>query len=142
MASPGNRPRIALVAYAMYCGGMEAFLLRLGRYLKEHDCDVEVITTIEQGEWFGRWAELGIRADHVAGHDSRILPILHSQRVLTRIRSGNYDVVFLNHARHAQASLARVPEELIAIPVLHNDTPEIYQVGCGNAAAWNVAVAV
>jgi glycosyltransferase involved in cell wall biosynthesis len=144
MAGQTRQPRIALVTYAMYCGGMEAFLLRLGRYLKQHGCDIEVITTVEPGEWFGRWAELHIKAEHVTGHESSGLlrPLFHSQRVLSRLRAGNYDVVFLNHARHAQASLSRLPENVIVIPVLHNDAPEIYKVGCGNPDAWNVAVAV
>lgn len=139
-----NQTRIALVTYAMHCGGMEAYLLRLGRYLKQQGCDIEVITTVEPGEWFGRWAELHIKADHVTGYGSFgfLLPLVHSQRVVSRLRAGNYDVVILNHARHAQASLSRLPENVIVIPVLHNDAEEIYKVGCGNPDAWNVAVAV
>jgi glycosyltransferase involved in cell wall biosynthesis len=35
-----------------------------------------------------------------------------------------------------------LPEDVVCIPVLHNDNEEIYQVGCGNPGAWNVAVAV
>lgn len=137
-------PRIALVTYAMYCGGMEAVLLRLGRYLGQQGCDVEVITTIEPGEWFGRWAELQIKADHVAGYArfNVLVPLLHSLRVGDRLLAGQYDVVFLNHTRHAQAAIARLPEHVVVIPVLHNDADEIYDVGCGNQDAWNVAVGV
>jgi glycosyltransferase involved in cell wall biosynthesis len=139
-----RQPRIAFVTYAMHCGGMEAVLLRLGRYLRQHGCDLEVITTIEPGEWFGRWSEWHIKADHVAGHDSGafLAPLLHSRRVSSRLRDGNYDVVFLNHVRHAQATITRLPEKVAVIPVLHNDAPAIYEVGCGNPDAWNVAVAV
>jgi glycosyltransferase involved in cell wall biosynthesis len=139
-----RQPRIAFVTYAMHCGGMEAFLLRLGRYLRQHGCDVEVITTIEPGEWFGRLSELQIKAQHVAGYSqsSALVPLRHSLRVGSKLAAGKYDVVFLNHARHAQASIARLPENVVAIPILHNDADEIYDVGCGNQDAWNVAVGV
>jgi glycosyltransferase involved in cell wall biosynthesis len=137
-------PRIAFVTYAMYCGGMEAFLLRLGRFLRQQGCEIEVITTTEPGEWFRRWEELHIHAEHVAGAQSPgfLVPPVHSFRVAARLRQGNYDVILLNHARHAQASLARLSDNVIVIPILHNDTEEIYKVGCGNRDAWNVAVAV
>jgi glycosyltransferase involved in cell wall biosynthesis len=139
-----RRPRIAFVTYAMYCGGMEAFLLRLARFLRQQGCEIEVITTIEPGEWFHRWEELHIPAEHVAGAQSPgfLVPPVHSLRVAARLRQGNYDVILLNHARHAQASLARLSDDVIVIPILHNDTEEIYKVGCGNRDAWNVAVAV
>lgn len=139
-----HQPRIAFVTYAMHCGGMEAVLLRLGHYLREQGCDLEVITTLEPGEWFGRFSELHIKAEHVPGYrpSSPLMPLLHSRRVGSRLARGKYDVVFLHHARHAQAALAQLPEHVVAIPVLHNDVNEIYEVGCGNPDAWNVAVAV
>lgn len=132
------------MTYTMYCGGMEAVLLRLGRYLRQQGCDVEVITTLEPGEWFGRWAELQIKAEHIAGYrrSSFLAPLLHSQRVGAMLAAGEYDVVFLHHTRHGQASIAQLPEHVVVIPVLHNDVNEIYDVGCGNHDAWNVAVGV
>lgn len=144
MARGPKRTRIALVTYAMHCGGMESFLLRLARYLHQRDYDVELITTVEPGEWFGRVGELQIRAEHIAGYrpSGGLAPLQHSLRVSTRLARGRYDVILLNHARHAQAALARLPENVVVIPVLHNDVEEIYQVGCGNQDAWNVAVAV
>jgi glycosyltransferase involved in cell wall biosynthesis len=144
MASTPKQTRIALVTYAMHCGGMESVLLRLARYLRQQDYQVELITTIEPGEWFGRVAELGIKAEHVPGYhrSGGLAPLRHSLRVGNRLARGKYDVILLNHARHAQAALARLPENVVVIPVLHNDVEEIYQVGCGNPDAWNVAVAV
>lgn len=139
-----RQPRIAFVTYAMHCGGMEAVLLRLGNYLRQEGCDVEVITTIEPGEWFGRLSELDIKARHVAGYSRSgfFAPLQHSLRVSAQLTAGEYDLIFLNHARHAQATLARLPEHVVAIPILHNDVEEIYEVGCGNQDAWNAAVAV
>jgi glycosyltransferase involved in cell wall biosynthesis len=139
-----RRPRIAFVTYAMHCGGMETFILRLGTYLRQEGCEVELVTTIEPGEWFGRLAELNIRAHHVAGYSPSgpLTPYEHSLRVGTQLTAGEYDLIFLNHAKHAQAVLARLPESVVAIPILHNDVKDIYQVGCGNPDAWNAAVAV
>jgi glycosyltransferase involved in cell wall biosynthesis len=140
-----QRPvRVAFVTYSMHFGGMEALLLRLGNYLRLHGCDVEAVTTVEPGEWFSRWSEVQIKATHVKGYDRRsfLVPWLHSQRVASALTERDYDVLFLNHSRHAQASLAQLPENVIVIPILHNDKDEIYDVGCANPDAWNVAVGV
>jgi glycosyltransferase involved in cell wall biosynthesis len=128
----------------MYCGGMEAVLLRLGRYLRKQGCHVEVITTVEPGEWFGRLAEVGIRGSHVAGDSGSgiMTTVQHTRRVCARLSSGHYDVIFLNHSRHAQAGLGGLPDHAVVVPVLHNDTEEIYRVGLANSEAWNMAVAV
>jgi len=139
-----RHPKIAFVTYAMHCGGVEAFLLRLGSYLLQEGCNVEVITTIEPGEWFGRLSELQIKAHHVAGYTRSgvLAPSQHSLRVGAQLIAGDYDLVFLNHARHAQAALARLPEQVVVVPILHNHVEEIYEVGCGNKDAWNAVVGV
>jgi glycosyltransferase involved in cell wall biosynthesis len=139
-----RQPRIALVTYAMHCGGLEAFLLRLGGYLRHQGYDVEVITTLERGEWFGRVAELGMKASDVSGRSAWqfLTPLQHSDGIRSKLASGGYDVIFLNHSRHAQACIGGLPNDMLIIPVLHNDYEEIYRVGCANADAWNVAVAV
>jgi glycosyltransferase involved in cell wall biosynthesis len=139
-----QRTRIALVTYAMHCGGMESFLLRLGGYLQQHGYEVELVTTLEPGEWFGRLAEVRVPAYHVPGYrrSGPLNPLQHTRRVSACLRQRNYNLIFLNHSRHAQAGLARLPDDVVAIPILHNDNEEIYQVGCGNPDAWNVAVAV
>jgi len=144
VARSSRQIRVALVTYAMHCGGMETLLLRLGRYLREHGCEIEVFTTVERGEWFERWTELGITAQHVAGRSSGTLlaPVLHSLRVASRLSAGDFDIVFLHHSLHAQASIAKLPGHVVVIPVLHNDEEYIYRVGCSNPDAWNVAVAV
>ena len=139
-----ERTRIALVTYAMHCGGMESLLLRLGGYLRDHGYEVELITTLEPGEWFGRLAEINVPAYHVAGYrrSGPLNPLQHTRRVSARLREGRYNIIFLNHSRHAQSGLARLADDVVAIPILHNDNEEIYRVGCGNPEAWNVAVAV
>jgi glycosyltransferase involved in cell wall biosynthesis len=105
---------------------------------------VEVITTLEPGEWFGRVAELGMKASDVSGRRGSwfLTPSQHSALVRSKLAGGGYDVIFLNHSRHAQACIGGLPEDMLVIPVLHNDYEEIYRVGCANSDAWNVAIAV
>jgi glycosyltransferase involved in cell wall biosynthesis len=138
------QPRVALVTYAMHCGGLEALLLRLGSYLRHQGCDVEIITTLQPGEWFGRVAELGMRASHVSGRSGPgvLTSLWHSRRVRSKLVAGRYDIVFLNHSRHAQACIGGLPDHVVVVPILHNDYEDIYRVGCASPDAWNVAVAV
>jgi glycosyltransferase involved in cell wall biosynthesis len=105
---------------------------------------VEVITTLERGEWFGRVAELGMKASDVSGRSALefLTPLQHGSAIRSKLASGDYDVIFLNHSRHAQACIGSLPNDILIIPILHNDYEEIYRVGCANADAWNVAVAV
>lgn len=139
-----HAPRVAFVTYAMHCGGMEAVLLRLGRYLRQQGCEIEVLTTVEPGEWFGRWSALEIPAQHVSSlaTDGFLAPLRHGLKVVARLIEGRFDIVFLHHSLHTQAAIAKLPDNVVVIPVLHNDEDYIYEVGCGNSQAWNVAVAV
>lgn len=136
--------RVGLVTYAMHCGGVETFLLRLGKYLDRSGFDVEVITTLETGAWFGQLSRVGLKADHVGGYAASALlnPLIHSLRVGRRLVTGKYDAVLLNHSRHAQACLGLLPDSVTVVPILHNDTKQVYSVGCANDRAWNVSVAV
>jgi glycosyltransferase involved in cell wall biosynthesis len=135
-------PRVALVTYALRGGGMETMLLRLGAWLRAHDVDARIVTTVEPGDWFPRAKAAGIPAEHVHGAQSAapFAPIAHARRMIRHLSS--YDVVFLNHAAHVQAALGQLPGRVVAIPVLHNDMEVIYRVGCANPGAWNAAVAV
>jgi glycosyltransferase involved in cell wall biosynthesis len=35
-----------------------------------------------------------------------------------------------------------LPDNIVVIPIIHNDLQEVYTLGCANREAWNVAVAV
>ena len=98
--------RIALVAYAMHCGGMESFLLRLGGYLRENGYEVELITTLERGEWFDRSAEVGVPAYHVPGYrrSGPLNPLQHTRRVSARLREGRPTAHHSAFGRRAAAS--------------------------------------
>lgn len=133
--------RIALVTWSLPGGGVEIYLLRLGEYLTRQGFQVDIITTEEPGAWFDRIAPRGIGAVHIDGA-LVATPILHAMRVGRRLAAGNYQVVFLNGAYTAQLALNILPDDVIAIPVLHGDIDFVYRKYCANAGAWNVVVAV
>jgi glycosyltransferase involved in cell wall biosynthesis len=135
--------RIALVTYAMNCGGMETFLLRLASVLQRAGHEVDFITTEHRGEWFDRVSDLGFRALHY-GPDNPTDPVSAlalAIRTGRRLARGRYDVVFLNHARYAQAALGMLSERTVAVPILHNTFEGIFTVGCANQRRCNVVVA-
>lgn len=135
---------IGLVTNAMYGGGVETFLLRLGQYLIRKGMNVEIVTTMEPGEWAEKMADYGIGSRHIPGYgrEIRLQTLFHSWRVGRWLRARGYDVIFLNHARHALASLGMLSDDTFVCPILHNDTEEVYADGCSNPLAWNVAVGV
>jgi glycosyltransferase involved in cell wall biosynthesis len=135
-----RKARIAFVTTAMRCGGVETFLMRLGGFLCSEGFDVEVVTTMGKGEWFERLAESSL-----SGRDipfSARTSFGHSITVASCLAKSAYDIVFLNHSKHAQASLGMLPRDIIRIPILHNAHEHVVGLGCANSLAWNVAVAV
>ena len=139
-----KRIRVGLVTYAMYGGGMETHLLRLGRYLVQQGLEAELVTTLEPGAWFDKAAEYGLPAKHISDYTSckRFRAVSHAWRVGRWLRHGNYDALLLNHAMFANAALGMLPDDVFAASVFHNDSEAIYEVGCSNNRAWNVAVGV
>ncbi len=136
----GNAVRIGLVTYAMRCGGLETFLLRLGKGLAARGYSVELLTTVEAGPWFGLAGEAGISAFDLSCRARS--PLVRSWNVIRRIARRAYDVLFLNHAQLVQAALAMLPDNVAAVPILHNHFEDIYKVGCANPRAWNAALGV
>lgn len=124
---------------AMRVGGLEKYLLILGSELKAQGCEVTVVTTEEAGEWFPRVAEAGLQSLNLPAKSYRY-GIFHLLRLARALRQ--FDVLLINHSREAQLVLDFLPDRITAIPVLHNDNDEIYDVGCLHASEWNVAVAV
>ena len=133
--------RIALVTWSLPGGGVEIYLLRLGEYLVRHGYQVDIITTEEPGEWFDRIEPRGIRGVPIEGRQSST-HVQHALRIARQLVNGNYRVIFLNNAYAAQTALNILPDNVVAIPVLHGDIDLVYQKYCANPTAWNVAVAV
>ena len=136
--------RIGLATYSMRGGGMETFLLRLGRYLTGKGMEVELATTTEPGAWFDRAGEGGMKAFHVGGwrSGSRMELLRHALRVGRWLRGRDYDALFLNHSLHASGSIGSLGDKTLVVPIFHNDDEAVYDVGCTSAGLWNVAVGV
>jgi len=137
MNSPPSR--VALVAYALGCGGVSTFLFRLGRHLSRSGLEVELLTTEEPGVWFDMAADYGLRARHIAGLRERTR-VAHTIAVGQALVAGNYDAILLNHVPHAQRSIGMLPDSVLVIPIVHGDDEPIYSVACSNRNAWNILV--
>ena len=124
----------------MSIGGVETFLLRLGKYLQSRGCEVDIVTTEGTGPWIHKIHEAGLRGKDISGLWIGEWTRLWSTAL--EVSRANYDVVFLNHARYAQAVMARWSDQTAIVPIVHNDTQAIYRVATANADAWNVAVCV
>jgi glycosyltransferase involved in cell wall biosynthesis len=131
--------KIALVVPSLEPGGVETFVLNVGRYFLRKGHTVEVIATESRGSWFSLFQQSGLQTvclDVQASFSS----VTHAVRVGKWLRAQNYDVVFLNHSRHAQAVIGMLPASCKVIPIVHNDDPEVYRVACANATRWGAAV--
>src|SRR5262245_1713920 len=133
--------RIALVVPWLEIGGVETFLFRLARCFQGLGYDVEIVATRYEGEWFDRARQLGIPSICLC-EEMSWSRAWHVIKVGRYLRDGNFNVCFLNHTREAQASMAMLPDNIIVIPIIHNDHEDVYAVGCANSDAWNVVVAV
>lgn len=131
--------RVALVAPTIAAGGVETVMFGLAKFFLARGLAVEFVVTDQPGEWGGRAAEFGPVRCPDSGPD---WPPARCARVGRLLAAGNYDLVLLNHARYAQAALGLLPDRVAAVPVLHNDNPEIYRVACANPLAWNALVGV
>ncbi len=124
-------------------GGVETFLLRIGVGLKNKSCQVDIITTEGEGAWFELIARNGLSAKNIgSGQTARWLipPCVRLLNIARELWRGRYDVIFLNHAPRAQATIGWLPSDVAIVPIVHNDTHNIYTVAAANSAVWNAAV--
>lgn len=132
--------RVALVTYALDCGGMETFLLRLARCLTERGIQVELVVTERKGAWEHEFEAAGLvlRRLYAQGH-GRLRSVLEFVREIRRRR---YAVLLLNHSETAQAAIPFIARQVAVLPVFHNHDPVIYRLGVRHAAGWDAAVCV
>lgn len=131
--------KIALVTYALNIGGLETVLLSLANGLRESGCEVTFIITDARGAWHEKPMQEGFKIKAVLLHrlESRQS---HAQRLAGEL--SGFDAVLLNHSRSAQSALGLLPEDTVAVSVLHNLSPEIFEVGLANLADLDRIVAV
>lgn len=85
--------RIAHVTYALHVGGMENCIFRIGTSLLGAGFKVEVITTEDQGEWFGRPAGLNLRARYIPRLKSGIPRVPYPSAYVGMILGGQMMVI-------------------------------------------------
>jgi glycosyltransferase involved in cell wall biosynthesis len=129
--------KVGFALYAFEVGGMETFLMRLGRYLMDVGVEVEYLVTGWEGKWHKLAQQQGIHLRefyHYAPLSSRISEFVKC------VRREQYDVLFLNHSELGQAAIPFLPLRTAVVPILHNDSEEVYALGCRNASGWNAAI--
>jgi len=132
---------IAILVQYFKTGGMETFILRLSRYLIVHGHVVTVISTYDKGEM---WAELEnnkIQSLHF-NIFSGTSPITQAIKLANHLKKNKFDVILLNNEKYSQSILNLLTDNIIAIPIIHNDADFAYRTGIANSNAWNVAVGV
>lgn len=132
---------IAFVVDAIDRGGVETFLFRLYGYFIGAGHHVTIVACARRGEWWDTAKSQGIRCVCIPFSKS-FNGVSHAGKVGKYLASQLYDCVLLNHSKYAQASLDMLPDNVIAIPVIHNDSKPIYDIACSNSNAWNVGVGV
>jgi glycosyltransferase involved in cell wall biosynthesis len=132
--------RIALVTYALEIGGVETFLRSLADTWKRQGHEVHFVETRSIGRWSSDFIQRGHSVHRVLPHPWQS-QMRHS-KVIAGLLS-TFDVVLLNDANFAQASLGLLPDRVIAIPVLHN--ARVFSMitnATFNSENWNALVAV
>ncbi|MHC1765349.1 MAG: glycosyltransferase family 4 protein [Verrucomicrobiia bacterium] len=132
---------IALVVPWLEVGGMETFIFSLAAELQAQEHRVQIVATEREGAWFASAAKRDVSAVCLRA-DRTWSEVAHARKVGRFLSESGFEVCLLNHSRQAQAAIGMLPDRVAVIPVIHNDCDAIYAVGCANAQAWNVAVAV
>jgi glycosyltransferase involved in cell wall biosynthesis len=129
--------KVGFALYAFEVGGMETFLMRLGRHLMDKGVEVEYLVTGWEGRLHGLVQEAGLTLREFyqyAPLSSRLSEFVRC------VRRERYDVLFLNHSEVGQAAIPFLPLRTTVIPIFHNDARDIYALGCRNAGGWNAAI--
>lgn len=133
--------KIALTTSTLQIGGMETVIFALAKGLLEAGHEVEIITTDEQGPWFGRAREVGAQAHFINGlqHRSRAA---HARRVSRFLMTRGFDTIINNNSWFVQATLSALPNTVATISVIHNAVEPIVSLACSNEGACDALVAI
>jgi glycosyltransferase involved in cell wall biosynthesis len=136
--------KIAILMPWIGIGGISQFTLDLGNYLLAHEYDVTVVTLYEQGARWGLLADIGIQAMHLPlrCQDSRVQHVVRLADYLARQQfdSAIVNIGIPNWAGYHCVSF--LPDPMLALAVLQNDRPGVYQGASVHGDAWNIVVAV
>lgn len=131
--------KIALVTYALQMGGIETFLRLLAKYFIEKGHNVDFVETLTKGRWSECFSGDGYKVIQILGNrlESRLR---HSRRIADQLK--NYDVIILNDAPFAQASLGLLRQQTIVVPVVHMCLTSMIRNAAANSCNWDAVSAV
>jgi glycosyltransferase involved in cell wall biosynthesis/acetyltransferase-like isoleucine patch superfamily enzyme len=131
--------KVAFVMPAVQEGGLEISMLRIASFLQSKGHNVTIVTTEQPGEWFQKVIYSGVTATHIGGLNN-LFPYAHIFRVGKFLRESGFEIIFIVFDRFSQSALGMLPDDVIVIPLLRNDHPDIYRLGLANSAKWNIAI--
>lgn len=131
--------KVAVVTYALEVGGVEAFIKHIANYCTNQGNEVVIFETLRVGKWSKLFSDTGYAV-------KRILPRYYNSRIqhvkaIAKSLSG-FDLVILNDAPYGQAALGLLNNNIVAIPVLHNDLKSIINNAMANSQNWDALVVV
>lgn len=131
--------KVAFVMPALLEGGLEISMFRIASFLQGSGHNVTIVTTEQPGEWFQKAIDSGVTATHIGGLN-KLFPYVHIFRVGKYLREAGFNVIFTVFDRYSQAALGMLSDNVVVIPLLRNDHPDIYRLGLANSKKWNIAV--
>jgi len=139
--------KVALVASAMNCGGLETYLLTLSKELRNKNFEVTIVLTDNKGVWFKKIKEYNIKVKYIPGYNffRKFIPfgiLIHAISVGLIIKLTGFDFIFINHSKSAQFSIFLLSKKVRIFSVLHNDNPEIFRVGLFNHIYLTASICV
>jgi len=129
-----------LAAAQLRTGGIGSYLRNLSTALAARGHAVSILLTESRGDWFDPARERGLDVRLVEGIERRS-GVAHAREVAREIRALEPDVLILNHARHAQLSLALLSPRTLALPFVHGDNEWVYRLALSNRAQCAAVIA-
>jgi glycosyltransferase involved in cell wall biosynthesis len=130
---------IALITYALQVGGIETFLKLLAQFFRASGHDVIFIETLTKGRWSQSFADEGFKV-------MRLLPspfhssVHHAKLIAKALK--DYDLLFLNDSPSAQSILGLLPNNTVAVSVLHSCLTSMIRNATANSENLHALVAV
>lgn len=131
--------KIAIVTYALQVGGVESVIRLSCDFFKKQGHNVTIIETFTKGRWSDTFSKAGYQI-------RQLLPKFYESRIsqakkLAKVLS-DFDIVILHDAAFAQATLGLLPDETVAVPVLHLNITSMLRNATANSNNWDVLSAV
>ena len=136
--------KIALSAANMNVGGIGTFVLSLGQALVRAGHEVEVVAS-GRGAWWSRLEEAGVRGHFLPRPRWDVRQYFMRRTFVKYVVKQQIDLLVINIGSNNHLPMQALPmlsSQLPVVLVLHNDTPEVYDLAAVNQTLWRCAVGV